>query len=487
MSRYRKRNSLQNTLKDYIVPIIWWVLILLILYSFLRWDNSSGDLLPATNATPIDISFKTSSTESIISYPGNKKESINDDEGLYKWETLSVKEGIVELSLINGSQIALNKIAELKYNNDESFSFYSSDAWFDVTEKMHISMRYADVYANSQSIVSLTQNEAGSTIYVLRGSAKVENLWWVSTQLSAGQKISISAQNAAKKDIDLSIEKTNIDTYFKESDWYIENEGYLISSQTSLQSEDTSSWESISSYIELENIEDEIQLSSSSINIAGRITTPTNLWAISFNNIDASINQNEKTFILEDFPLSGNVHDLVIKIFDEEKNILEKSIITLYTNAKIQDSSTTSSASQWVTTYSVDANQFGFTAPSVTGKFTTSGQEITIRWITTAENISSVQVNGFTLKSFNGSTWRYHAFTRFDNLQEWTNQYKIDYFGEDGEKVYTDYYTIVKQTAPTRSETPPPALPVQEETPPALETVPEEIIPEKEKLISDEA
>jgi len=37
-------------------------------------------------------------------------------------------------------------------------------------------MRYANIEAPAGSILSLTQNEAGSTVYVLAGSAKVTNL-----------------------------------------------------------------------------------------------------------------------------------------------------------------------------------------------------------------------------------------------------------------------------------------------------------------------
>lgn len=477
MSRYRRKNSFQNTLKDYIVPIIWGILILILLYSVLRGWGEEAVQAPAANAVPIDITFKSSDTESTITYPGNKKETITDTEGLYKGESISVKEGIVDLDLENGTSISLNKIAELKYNTDESFSFYSSDAWFEVNEKTSISMRYADVNVNSGSIISITQNEAGSTVYVLKGSAKVENLWGISTQVSAGQKISISQQNAAKEDIDLSIEKTNIDTYFKESDWFIENEGYLVSADIPSSNEAGSSE---SNYIELKNLEDEMNLSSAKINISGVITSDDAISIISFDNIEADIDTSNNSFQLNDFALRGNVHDLVVKVFDEDKNILEKSVMTLYTSAKIEEKSAINTNEQWTTIYSVNANDFAFTAPSTTGKFTTTASEITIRGLTSAKDITQVQVNGFTLASFNGSTWRYHAFKRFDNLQEGTNQYRVDYFGEDGDKVYTDYFTIVKQTSapqvttPSKPTTPSNGLAIPQNT-------------STEKLISDEA
>jgi hypothetical protein len=63
-----------------------------------------------------------------------------------------------------------------------------------------------------------------------------------------------------------------------------------------------------------------------------------------------------------------------------------------------------------------------------------------------------VEVNGFKLASFNWSTWRYHAFERFETLEAGTNQYRVDYYGVDGNVVYTDYYTIVKKAAWTNTQ-----------------------------------
>ena len=87
-----------------------------------------------------------------------------------------VTEGSVKLALPDQSILHLNKIGELKYNLDGSFELYSSDAWFDLQSDSKISMRYASIESPAKSVLSLTQNEAGSTVYVLAGSAKVSNL-----------------------------------------------------------------------------------------------------------------------------------------------------------------------------------------------------------------------------------------------------------------------------------------------------------------------
>ena len=128
------------------------------------------------NQNAVDISFNSESTQAFISYPNNTTEEITQSQSFYKGETIIVKDGSLSLAFENGSNIALNKIAELKYNQDGSFSLFSSDAWIFLAENTDIAMNYANVSAQAGSVISLTQNEAGSTVYVLAGSAKVSNL-----------------------------------------------------------------------------------------------------------------------------------------------------------------------------------------------------------------------------------------------------------------------------------------------------------------------
>ena len=59
--------------------------------------------------------------------------------------------------------------------------------------------------------------------------------------------------------------------------------------------------------------------------------------------------------------------------------------------------------------FDVDASLFTFTAPTTWATYTTYEDFVTIRWLVKHEWIDTVTVNDFTLSSFNGSTWRYHA------------------------------------------------------------------------------
>ena len=471
----RQSSSIQTILKDYFVPIVGWVLLLLILWSFFRTEDTNTQTVSTTseNRTPTSLSFWKSDTEAYIVYPDDVKEKITHSSLFYKWESIIVQEGSVKLTLPDSSLIHLNKIWELKYMLDGSFELYSSDAWFDIKSDTKIALQYANVESPAGSVLSLTQNEAGSTIYVLAGSAQVSNISGVSTSLVKWQKVSVSRLNAANKDFDISAEKWAIDSYFKGSNWFIDNEGYLVlerkdtsedtqTQETNSGSIDTQNGSIEGTYIELSNLSDEMSVNTSSLNISGKRTSEK-VSVVSFNNRQATISA-DGTIRLDNLSLPVSMNDVIVKVYDSEKNILEKTVFTVYTSKPSGTSSINpnqeantqeiNTSTQSNVTSKVNPSDFWFTDPAASGTFTTTSSEITIRGYTKAKDISAVQVNGFKLASFNGSTWRYHAFERFETLEAGTNQYKIDYLDANGRVVYSDYYTIVKKEASPSISTP---------------------------------
>lgn len=480
MNRQYRRNNISNTFKDYFVPIVGFVLIIILLYSFFNGGNDTENVVNIENRTWYALEFDGVDTEAFIEYENEKKESVENGTEIFKGEKLIVKNGNVDLSIGATTKIKVDKLGELKLNNDGSYSLFSSDVWISSNDPLDINLRYAIVKTTGNTILSLSQNEVGSTVYVLGGTVEVSNLGGQSTLLGKGQKISIPRIDASKEDIDMSLLRAELNDYFIKSDWFLENNGPALLQQietpTGTGSTDSKTW-----LISFSGLSDEMRVDSSSLDISGTINSES-VEKISINNNDAVIQESDNTFSLSNVPLNSGVNDLVIKIYNINGTILEKNVYTIYT------SSNTNTVSQSVTpvntsvnssggaTYKADATQFGFTAPSSSGKFSTTGSEITIRGITTAEGISKVTVNGFELSSFNGSTWRYHAFARFETLLVGTNQYKVDYYGADDSIVYTDYYTIVKKEAW--------AAPVTAVNTP---TVPEETPSSDTEIISDEA
>lgn len=470
MTRRRRHSpSVFEGLKDYLVPIIGGVLVILLIWSFIGWgDDNNPSSGTGTHKTSAQIDFLTDTTEAFVKYENEKREQITADASLSPGQTLIVKEGRVYLSPQDNNIIRLNKIAELEYVGDNNYSLYSSDAWIETKNASTLKMRYANLEIAPESIVSLTQNEAASTIYVLRGSAKVSNLAGNKTSLGKGQKISISRQDTSKESIELSSIKKDIDSYFLGSDWFLDNNGQkVLSMEDSVNTEESGSGETLtnikveeisgdtsSQYIRFENLSDEAQTNQSSLNIRWNIISEQ-VVGISIENTTGDV-KDDGSFTVNNIPLKKKINDLVVKIYGGEKQILEKKVFTVYTskpqaseenntNSASSDSSVQTSQNEQKTNFSADGSKFSFTSPATWGKYTTTSGEITIRWKTTADNISKVTVNGFTLNSFNGSTWRYHAFERFGTISNGTNQYKVNYYNKNGKLVYTDYFTIIKK------------------------------------------
>lgn len=458
----RRKNHISKNLKDYFVPIIGILLVLLLLVSLFRWSDATDTSTSSQNSlvTPMSVVWDTTDDEVYIVYPGDKKEKIEGSRDVYIGEKITVKSGSASINFPTVQEMKLNKLGEIRYTSPDSFAIFSGEAFVRNTAPLNVSMKFLELFASENATFFVNQNEVGSTVYMLNGTATVKTNAGVETILPAQKKITILTKDALKEDVDISLLKEDIDSYFQSSDFFLKNNGALytkteeIAEVESLEEwEETSATSAWNAYIALSGITDESEITTSNIDVAGSILDQR-VAGISLNGVSMSLVDGK--FSLPNYALSGKETDLVFKVYDAENYLMDKFVYTLYSTANFAGTpgvaastttvqNTTVSSAVSADLSSVDATQFSFTAPSSTGKFVTDGDEITIRWITTAKDISKVTVNGYTLKSFNGSTWRFHAFKRFEQLAVGTNRYEVQYFGKDGSLVYTDYYTIVKK------------------------------------------
>jgi len=362
---------------------------------------------------------------------------------LYTKETIKLKSKL--------QQHYLNE--KIKYNTAGDFTLFSSNLWFNSLSANTINLQFGNsVKVWDNSTVSISQNDVQATVYLLDGTATVYTSTGKNISLAKGEQITLSRQDSIDEEVDLVLLKKEFWEFFKVNDWYIKNNGnfFLNRSQevATITGETVSGTLVSNSSTALTSIFDESSVSSSPIKLEWKYDT-SNTSAITINGISAELDEQTGLFKIDQFALRSKTNDLVIKTYDVNKSITSKQVYTVYypngSDAAVVTSAKPSTSD--TTIYDVDATKFSFTYPSSSGKFATTGSEITIRGLTTAEGISKVTVDDFELKSFNGTTWRYHAFARFNNLQNGTNQYEIKYFWEDGDLVYTDYYTIVKKVA----------------------------------------
>ena len=465
----RRKNNLQKWLRDYMVPIIGGILFIVLLFTIFSWGNEPSKV-DTENKIWLEVVLSWTNSESYIVYPGDYKKKIEWWISLYKWEEVIVKEWKLKLSLASLWTLNLDKLWELKYLENWDFSLLSSDLWLNSVSAINVNMKFANVKVGENSHISFSQNEMGSTIYLLSWFAEVVNLAWKTTVLWAGQKITISRLDANNKEVDLSVNKENIDDYYKQSDWFIVNNwaSFLVSET---DKDKTLSWTIIdeksatgsvstgaistnsttSNLIIFSNLSDESNVSSSSISISWTYFDEE-ITSITVNWVQAKLNAEMKTFKFENISVPQKENNLVFKVMDDANDVLSKFVYTIYyewwqTEANTStDTSTKTPATWWwfkVQTYDVDWSQFTFTEPTTKDTFTTYDDFVTIRWNVYAEWITKVTVNDFALSSFKGGTWRYHAATTNNNLSVWTNIYEIKYYDANNKVVYTNYFTII--------------------------------------------
>ncbi|MFA5917052.1 MAG: hypothetical protein WC850_02320 [Candidatus Gracilibacteria bacterium] len=452
-----RRNKVKKTIKDYLIPIVGIFIIIIILYSvFSGGDDNTTTTKSSTGITNSKVVVKLDDAESeayIMSEKEDKK-LISGEANLEPTQKLVVKEGTTTIEYNGVGTFKLNKMGELELDKNSQFKLISSDLWIDAKKGFTIDTIYTKVKISAGSIISLNQNEALSTVYVISGSAEVSNLAGKKTLLGNLQKLTISNQDASNKDVDLALSKDNVDDFFKNSVWYVKNNGdsflsgSLLSSSGSTGSTVSTGTLSTSA-IELDDLRDEIVLDTSKVALSGKYYNDF-VSSITLDGVKAKLNTELKTFSFGTVTLTKKENDLVFKLYDTDGNVISKVVYTLYYNGPIIQETTSSTTTADTTgtsvkNYQVDGSKFIFTEPGST-PYTTTESFVTIRGQVPAGIVTKVIVNGFTLGSFNGTTWRYHAAVDNDNLKDGTNVYEVKYYGEGGKLIYSNSYVIIKKT-----------------------------------------
>lgn len=456
----RRRWNIAFNIKDYIVPIIGLLLIILLIYSLFSGDGKEENI-SKENQQGIELVFSSADTKGVVSYAGWKQKEVTTDLTLYKGEKIAVSEWAIS---VNTPKLNFNlkKLAELAYKTDGSYWVESGNIWIDTKESVEISMKYLSLILWPDTHISLSQNEVNSTAYLISGSAEVKTEKGESTLLAPMEKIEITSKDINSESFNIKEKKSPVWDYFISSNWFIINNGsaYILeweetaSGKTEDETSGTGvlSMSSVSSgntLLDFNNLIDESNVSAGNIIIAGSYVNP-DIERIEVNGKNASLNPTKSTFLIENVDTSLQKNDLVFRIYDDSNELIEKFVYTVYYNGGkktvVNTAANVGTATQGTNNFSVDGSQFIFTAPTSKNTYTTTGDFVTIRGKVIYEWITKVTVNGFTLNSFNGSTWRYHATKKFSTLSEGTNVYEIQYFTWE-ELVYKNYFTIIQKTA----------------------------------------
>lgn len=457
--RHQKAHSqVLNQLRDYTVPIIWLLLVIFIVYNVFSggepWTETelSGQesSIESTVTNKMSMDFDPEVTNWFVEYSGGSKDKLSEKNEIYPWEKLIVDTWDVTLKGGEDLLMKLNKNWELKYDLNGDYLLSSSDLFVKTDDAINMNLRFLNLQLFPGAIASLNQNEVASTVNLLSWKAEVSSFSGKKIQLKASEKLSITNIEATKEDLDLESKKEEIWNYFFSETWAIDNDlvSYL---DTSLEEENswtgtTASWSTTSSnskwkYIEVNGLEDNKSYGSSTIDISGSIQDER-VSRITFNGTTAPINLVARTYELKSFSIPLLENDIVYKIYDSGENILERWVYTVYYKEWLEQTAQSSDQEDFPVT---DSNpQFAFTAPSP-NPYTSNENFITIRWKASPGVASSVMVNGLKLKSFNGTTWRYHASTQFGTLKNGVNLYKVNYYDNSWAVIHTNTFTIIRK------------------------------------------
>ncbi len=461
MTRRRGNNAFQKNIRDYIVPIIWAILVLFLIFSIFSWNDDTTTNVE--NKSWISISLDSETSQATIIYPWDYKKDIEWETSLYKWEKVLVKQWTISLSFDNMINFKVNRLWELTYLENGNFAVTSWEVWIDASKPLNLDLNFAKLKIEENSHLSISQNEMGSTIYLISWFIEVENLVWKNTVLAPWEKITISRSDASKDTLDLTLIKESLDQFFLKSDWYILNKGstYLtINDESPLETDlDTQTWSLMVSsntgeILSFNNLIDGSNVSSSLININWSYSD-VEISSILVNNKKAVLDKNLKTFKFENIDVSNKENDLVFKVYDDSNDLISRFVYTVYYNlwsdssAEVTSQVKTTNSSK-VSNFDVDGSKFTFTSPTTENTYTTTDTFVTIRGNVKLEGVDSITVNDFKLNSFNWSTWRYHADESYNNLGEWTNVYEVKYYSWD-KLIYINYFTIIKKSADSKT------------------------------------
>ena len=460
--RNRRVNNIKN-IKDYIVPIITFLLIFTLIYIAFSSSNDdnvidNSNINNVKTSESLEVNFWSIDTEVEIADKSNKKTSLKDLGLLNIWESIIVKSWDISFSIPNKADFKLNTNWKINYISSSEINLESSALWIESITGEKISTRYATINVWKNSIANIEQNEVSSTLYLLKWTAEVKTLAGISTFLSPWQKIKISNQDASKENLDMNLLKEDFDDYFKISDWYLKNNGSVINSTLWENNTETLTWTLSGSWdlekennnsnilwlLNFDNIYDEWSVNTEVTNLTWKFADDR-ISKITINGKKVVINSENRTFNLVWVNTSKKENDIAIKVYDTEDNLLWKYLYTLYYSAWKEVNNSNNFAKVNTEAYPVNGSDFIISIPTVKN-WETLSSENTFYGTVKNPDIKSVTVNGYKLKTFNGKTFRYHAYERFWTLWDWVNNYEIKYYDADWKVILKKYVTINKKS-----------------------------------------
>lgn len=434
----------------------WWIgiisgiiFLLFLVRSFNGWESSWWEAY--LSITPGDQSSvyisMTSASKSRITWE-QKLFATDKSVSVETWNALAKNEFM---------NIDIDKWSELSYKSStESWNTLELAKWRiwikDITKNLSIELRNYTVEAPVWSILMAEQNWPYSNVYVLRDSVQITTTVWNSV-VSPGYMASILKS-------DLINPNTNLWEWIKIIEWSIMEYPLFIRNDWAsyLGQLWTMTW-SISQEISLTGTWTEkniinnnyIEITEPKAGILSKTETIIVMWNIlskdvkrvTINNTDAVISPVNETFTLQDLKVTSEIFDIVYKAYDSNNSILQTWVITIFWEKwSIQANNPLIPE-----TFEVSPKDFIITSPAW-NPYSTTERFIKVQWTIPKNTIDYIMVNDYRLQKFIPKSWNWYYFANMDTgtMKDWLNLYTIKFYKNNWTLIYSQPFTIIKET-----------------------------------------
>lgn len=449
----RKRSTSSYDIPWLKVWIIAAIILTIILARYVANNNAIDTTRPSLMVSP-----ETPASTVFISMSESSKNRITGTwwQPLYVWDkSVSIETGNAHISS-NSLFIDLDEKTELSYiaHSDtwDVLKLFKWRIWAkQLSSNQEIRLKNLSITLKGWDIAMVEQNnnQIYSTVYAMQGDITITTSVGSYT-LHAGNRIMVSGSDLSNPWLQLSSLVDTIDEGIQQNRLFVRNnwKSLLINTQwtstwtsalvnTNTGSEST--WNTLITILEPKNGS---SIESTSTIIRGTINSK-DIKRVTINNQETIVSPVNKTFIIENFPISFKMNDLVYKAYNTDGKQVESGVITVYWSKQ----STQSGAKLIPNTSPISSKDFRIISPA-SNPFITTDSFIKVQWVVPKNTVSYITVNDFRLQKYqaNSPVWYYFANMANDTMKDGINSYTIKFYNSNDEVLYTQLFNIIKES-----------------------------------------
>lgn len=178
------------------------------------------------------------------------------------------------------------------------------------------------------------------------------------------------------------------------------------------------------------------------ISVMGKILS-REVKRITLNDKDASISPVNESFIFQWLPVEKDITNIVYKAYDANNSLLEKWVTVVFGQKWAKNSGVTLVPNN----FPLSNKDFKITFPTE-NPYKTTDSLVKVQWSVPKDTVAYIVVNDYRLQKFipNSTVWYYYANTDTKSMVDGINLYTIKFYGADDSLLYSQLFTIVKES-----------------------------------------